>query len=132
MSFGTAISCQKAKPFTKKLTPGLNLYWCTICHKAKGFQIMVDAESPRTCFNYFVTRCLTAPKLFVRDDGCHDQAFCLNREPVFYKDTEFAIDQPHKKGHVSCAKAYDTQYYPGRIKNAPLAEQKNSALKHLR
>lgn len=131
-SFGQASSCNKDKPFRRTLVPGTNLFWCTKCSKCKGMQVMLDAEQPRTCFNWLVTRCLTAPKEFMRDDGCHDHHFGMNREPLYLRNTEFLIDQPHKRGHRGCANSYDTKFYGGRFANTPLAEQKNSALKLLR
>ncbi len=56
--------------------------------------------------------------------------YCLNREPVHFKNTEYKIDSMHYEGHVFCAPDFNSGLY-GDIGNSPLAEKKNSGLRHL-
>jgi hypothetical protein len=64
------------------------------------------------------------------DNGCAQMQYCLNREPVHFKSTEYMIDSMHYEGHVFCAPDFNSGLY-GDIGNSPLAEQKNSGLRHL-
>jgi hypothetical protein len=82
------------------------------------------------------------PRLLVYDNACNAEAYCLNREPEYFKDTLFLVDkashwgwrwavgsrtvswrpcapttplahpQLHMKGHTACSKAYNIALYP--------------------
>ncbi len=91
-----------------------------------------------------------APKLVIYDNSCNLHAYCLNREPEFFKDTLFVVDkvrcsvrndgpvqarrtdsptplahpQLHFKTHKACSRAYDIGRYSEYLSwNSQLAEQ---------
>ena len=41
-----------------------------------------------------------APDLVIYDNGCNLHNYCLNREPVFFKQTWFVVDRFHWPNHV--------------------------------
>jgi hypothetical protein len=49
-------SCTKYKNFTKGLVPGMLVAHCPKCSSCLGFQIMRNAESPKTVFDVLMTR----------------------------------------------------------------------------
>lgn len=63
-----------------------------------------------------------------RYSRCNLHNYALHREPWFFKDTEFMIDQFHAKNHVDCSCNYNTAEYKTRVRNFSLAEQKNRPL----
>jgi hypothetical protein len=56
---------------------------------------MKDAESPRTIFTALYTRCQEAPQRLSYDNGCNTHQYLLNREPGFFANTSFLIDETH-------------------------------------
>lgn len=56
---------------------------------------MRDAESPRTVFEVLYTRCPNPPVRFTYDNDCNEHHYILNREPEFFANTNFFIDEPH-------------------------------------
>jgi hypothetical protein len=99
---------------------------CLDCGQCLGFNMMPDAESPRTLFEVLFTRWQpSAPSVIVYDNSCHGHVYCLNREPEWCKDSVFAIDKVHYKGHVGCSAGYDISSYPGLAHyNSSMAEQR--------
>ena len=78
-----------------QLVPGILLWWCGCCGICRGFSIMKDAESPRTLFEVLYTRCPEAPQQLTYDNGCNTHQYFLNREPEFFANTTFLIDEAH-------------------------------------
>ena len=52
----------------------------------------------------------SAPKVIIYDNACSLHQYCLNRDPEFFKNTEFYIDRLHWDNHVG------NVYNPNRIK----------------
>jgi hypothetical protein len=129
-SFGTQSSCKKFKQSSAKLIPGAAFWWCTECGICLMFGVMAEAESPKTVFDLMFTRSEVAPTSVCYDNGCNLAQYALNREPAFFKDTAFFVDNPHFKTHANCATDFDTSQY-ACFTNSPLAEQKNSILRSL-
>ena len=122
--------CTKYASMTYKLIPGLTLVWCTCCELCVYFSIMPVAESPRTLMEALYTRWPEAPEQVCYDNGCNLHHFCLSREPEYFKNTRFLIDEMHFNDHKKCSPNYSTKLYP-KVRNSPLAEQKNSFLRLL-
>ncbi|KAL3871729.1 hypothetical protein ACJMK2_039712 [Sinanodonta woodiana] len=111
------LTCKHAADCTKKgsthpsLTPGIFTLSCVhgICY---GFQMMEDIESCNLPFTILITRFMIAPKLVIYDNACNLHNYCLNRDPVFFRETWFLVDRFHWCNHK--------------------AEQRNSTLKRLK
>ena len=65
----------------------------------------------RTVFDALYTRWQTPPKMICMDNGCKLHDFCLNREPMHFKNVDFCIDEAHYRGHTHCSPAYSTGAY---------------------
>jgi hypothetical protein len=100
--------CNKRQEQHKKLIPGCMMYWCMECRKCVGFNIMADAESPRTVMETLYTRWQSPPKYFCLDNGCNAYNYFLNREPEHFRDMEVFVDEMHWKGHKNCSPAFNT------------------------
>ena len=96
-------SCNKGQNVMRKLLPGSMLIWCEKCRLCVCMHIMSNAESPKTVFDTLYTRWQHAPARFCYDNGCN-----LNREPAFFRNTKFLIDQSHYQGHKQCSLCYNT------------------------
>lgn len=120
--------CAKYPTPSYKLIPGLSLFWCTCCEICVAFSMMGVAESPRTVFETLVTRWEHPPKRVIYDNGCNLHHYCLSREPTFFKDTDFLVDQMHFNDHKKCSLNYNTKYYDS-VSNSSLAEQKNAIIR---
>jgi hypothetical protein len=100
--------CNKHQRSNRKLIPGIMLFWCMGCRKCVMFSIMPDAESPRTVADLLRTHLPAPPQRFQMDNACNLHAFILNREPAYYANTQFLIDDCHWRNHVNCPEAYFT------------------------
>lgn len=128
----------KVKVCTKKATghptllPGVFTLFCQhgVCY---GFQTMRIRESPNTAFTVLFERFESAPKTIVYDNSCNLHNYCLNREPNFFRDTEFRIDKFHWPNHTGCSHAYDMRLYPQYAEiNSQVVEQANAALSRIK
>lgn len=125
-------SCRKKGPTHPTLIPGLFTVSCVhgICY---GFQLMEDVESPNIPFTILRTRFHEAPKLIVYDNACNLHNYCLNRDPVFFRDSWFVVDRFHWCNHVGCHVGYNLSIYlQHREVNTQVAEQRNATLKKLK
>ncbi|KAL4427978.1 hypothetical protein ABPG75_002067 [Micractinium tetrahymenae] len=123
-------ACTKHKDQNGKLMPGLLLVWCTECRKCVYFQMLPDAESPVALVHALRTRWPCAPRSITYDNGCNGQHQALNREPEWFKETEWFVDEPHYRGHKDCTASFNTGMYDW-IKCSPLSEQQNKRLRSL-
>lgn len=92
---------------------------------------MSSHESPRHPFEIFRSRFKVAPKLIIYDNACKLHQYCLNREPAFFKHTQFAVDRFHWRGHVGCSAGYCLdKYKSAQIENinSQVNEQANAGL----
>lgn len=126
--------CRKYTGCHPVLTPGVFTIFCPhkICY---GFEVMSTHESPRHPFQIFRSRFKVAPKLIIYDNACKLHQYCLNREPAFFKCTQFAVDRFHWRGHVGCSAGYCLNKYESaeveRI-NSQVNEQANAGLQHIK
>lgn len=123
-------TCTKHKESKPSLVPGTVLGWCHDCGKCLFFSVMANVESPRTVFEILYTHFATPPRRVIYDNACNLMHFTLNREPAHFKETAFIVDRMHFTEHTKCCEDFDSSKY-ACIRNSPLAEQRNSVLRHL-
>lgn len=60
-------------------------------------------------------------------------SYSLNRDPVFFKNSQFLVDRLHWRDHTGCSEAYNLSRYPqwDRL-NSQTAEQANSCLRYIK
>ncbi|XP_033731140.1 uncharacterized protein LOC117320740 [Pecten maximus] len=124
--------CAKDSSRHPHLLPGIFTVFCEhgLCY---GFQIMENNESPNVPFTFIRTRFLTAPSVIIYDNACNLHAYCLNRDPLFIKDTIFAVDNLHWRNHKSCSKVYHAKNLPALLGiNTQMVEQSNAKLRKLK
>ncbi|CAH3150762.1 unnamed protein product [Pocillopora meandrina] len=95
---------------------------------------MLCNESPNIPFTVFITIFLpfflTGARLVVYDNSCNLHSYCLNRDPVFFKNSQFLVDRLHWRDHTDCSEAYNLSRYPQwDTLNSQAAEQAYSSLK---
>lgn len=120
----------------QKQTGGIMCVWCThsICY---GFHCIPKGEGRNDVFSAMVTRWTVAPTRVVYDFACALGPYCMTREPRFFADTQFVIDDFHAKDHTKCSSAAFLSTYCNanpqlsRI-NSSAAECGNSGLKRIR
>lgn len=120
----------------QKLTGGLMCVWCShsICY---GFHCIPTGEGRNDVFSPIITRWVKAPKRIIYDFACALGPYCMTREPLFFADTLFAIDDFHAKDHTKCSSAAFLSSYVNadpRLKsiNSSAAECGNSGIKRIR
>ncbi|KAF6765620.1 hypothetical protein DFP72DRAFT_798270 [Ephemerocybe angulata] len=120
----------------RRLTGGIMVVWCT--HSvAYGFHSIPSSEGRNDVFSALVTRWPVAPKRIVYDFACALGPYCMLREPEFFKDTLFVIDNFHSKGHTKCSPAAFLKEYSSADLNlisinSSAGESGNSALRRIR
>ncbi|KAL0057912.1 hypothetical protein AAF712_015434 [Marasmius tenuissimus] len=120
----------------KRLTGGIMCGWCThsICY---GFHCIPKAEGRNDVFAVLLTRWRIAPRRVVYDFACALASYCMVREPEFFKNTQFLIDQFHETGHSKCGSACFLSTYVGVDQslgavNSSAAECGNSGIGRIR
>ncbi|KAK7059856.1 hypothetical protein R3P38DRAFT_3303589 [Favolaschia claudopus] len=88
----------------RRLTGGIMCVWCThsICY---GFHCIPKGEGRNDVFSALLTRWETAPKRVIYDFACALGPYCMTREPEFFANTQFLIDDFHSVGHTKCSPA---------------------------
>ncbi|KAF9455292.1 hypothetical protein BDZ94DRAFT_1231040 [Collybia nuda] len=117
-------------------TGGIMGAWCThsICY---GFHCIPNGEGRNDVFSAMVTRWPKPPKRVIYDFACALGPYCLLREPDFFADTLFVIDNFHSVGHSKCAPAAFLSSYsrvdPRLVSlNSSAAECGNGGLSRIR
>lgn len=120
----------------RSLTGGLMALWCPhlVC---LGFHKMPSAEGRNDVFSAIFKYWKKAPKVIIYDFACQLGPYCMSREPKFFRDTLFAIDEMHANGHTHCSQAcFITNYMQVRPNlmavNSSAAECSNSGLNRIR
>ena len=120
----------------KNLTGGLMALWCPhlVC---LGFHKMPCAEGRNDVFSAIFKYWEEAPEVVIYDFACQLGPYCMSREPEFFKDTLFAIDEMHANGHTHCSQAcFISNYMQVRPTlmsvNSSAAECSNSGLNRIR
>jgi hypothetical protein len=121
---------------TAGLTGGLMALWCThsVC---LGFHFIPKGEGRNDVFSALLCHWEVAPKVVVYDFACALAPYCMTREPGFFKDTLFVIDDFHASGHNKCSAACFLKNYTAhspryREINTSAAECGNSSILRIR
>ena len=103
--------CVKLKRTHAALSEGIFAMFCPhgLCIL---FEILSSHEGPSTAFKLIMSRFERAPAWIVYDNACTLHRYCLNREPVFFRDTRFKVDRMHMRGHTGCPEGYDLDKTP--------------------
>lgn len=120
----------------QRLTGGIMAVWCThsVCY---GFHCIPHGEGRNDVFSAIYTRWSRAPTRIVYDFACALGPYCMLREPEFFADTTFVVDNFHSKGHTKCSEAAFLSSYsavnPALTHiNSSAAECGNSGLARIR
>lgn len=110
--------------------------WCThsICY---GFHCIPLGEGRNDVFSAIYTRWPMAPKRVIYDFACALGPYCLTREPAFFCNTQFFIDDFHSEDHTKCGDSCFCKTYASidpRIAklNTSAAECGNSVIRRIR
>ena len=131
-------SCKKYYSTYKKqtLTGGLMAIWCQhlIC---LGFHKIPKAEGRNDVFSALFVYFEKAPEVVIYDFACQLGVYSMSREPEFFKDTCFLIDEMRAKGHSACSQASFSSNYmqcSPRLQevNTSSAESSNKGLNRIR
>ncbi|KAK3599115.1 hypothetical protein CHS0354_016374 [Potamilus streckersoni] len=91
--------------------------------------MMEDVESPNLPFTILRPRLNIATKLDIYNNACNLRNYCLNRDPVFFRETWFLVDCFHWCNHKGCHVGYNVSHYLQYVHlNSQVAEQRNSTL----
>jgi hypothetical protein len=118
------------------MTGGIMAVWCKhmIC---VGWHCIPLGEGRNDAFSALYTHWQKAPRIVIYDFACALAPYCMVREPAFFKDTLFLIDEFHSKGHTRCTAACMTstyrKYMPEIMKlNTSLAECGNAGMQRVK
>ncbi|KAK0542312.1 hypothetical protein OC845_006684, partial [Tilletia horrida] len=82
-------------------TGGVMAIWCRHAI-AMGFHCIPAAEGRDDVFSALFSYWPTPPRVVVYDFACQLASYCLAREPAFFADTLFVVDELHQHGHSQC------------------------------
>ncbi|KAG6810248.1 hypothetical protein H0H92_012733 [Tricholoma furcatifolium] len=103
--------CSKyyARYSQQRMTGGIMAVWCThsICY---GFHVIPSGEGRNDVFSALITHWEKAPRIVVYDFACALGPYCLTREPEFFANTLFVVDDFHSDGHT-CGAATTLKAY---------------------
>lgn len=110
--------------------------WCTHVI-AYGFHCIPIGEGRNDVFSAIYTRWPEPPKHIIYDFACALGPYCMTREPMYFGECIFCIDEFHAPDHTKCEEACFLTAYMGadpRLKqlNSSAAECGNSGLKRIR
>jgi len=120
----------------QRLTGGIMVAWCT--HSiAYGFHCIPRAEGRNDVFSALLTHWRTPPSWVIYDYACALGPYCLTREPHFFKNTQFVIDDCHSNGHTKCGPACFLKTYADKdprlgLLNSSAAECGNGGISRIR
>ncbi|KAE8217837.1 hypothetical protein CF326_g9326 [Tilletia indica] len=82
-------------------TGGIMALWCRHAI-AMGFHCIPVAEGRDDVFSALFTHWPKAPAVIVYDFACQLASYSIAREPGFFSDTLFVVDELHQHGHSQC------------------------------
>ncbi|KAK4698358.1 hypothetical protein P7C70_g7922, partial [Phenoliferia sp. Uapishka_3] len=131
-------SCQKfySRYSEARQTGGIMGGWCSHGFSL-GFHNIPRAEGRNDVFSAIFTRWKTAPRTVIYDFACALGIYCWNREPKYWRNTRFLIDQFHQSDHTKCSKACFLSTYMANDEdlyavNSSAAECGNAGLARIR
>ncbi|KAK4699776.1 hypothetical protein P7C70_g6480, partial [Phenoliferia sp. Uapishka_3] len=104
-------------------TGGIMGGWCPHSFSL-GFHNIPRAEGRNDVFSAVFTRWEKAPRTIIYDFGCALGIYCWAREPKYWRNTRFMIDQFHQSDHSACSDACRLSTY---MKNDPDLVDVNSS-----
>jgi hypothetical protein len=118
------------------LSGGLMALWCPHL-TCVGFHKMPSCEGRNDVFSALFCYWKEAPKVVIYDFACQLGPYCMLREPEFFRNTLFAVDEMHAGGHKQCSQAsFISNYMQVRPSlmaiNSSAAECSNSGLNRIR
>ncbi|CAD6912608.1 unnamed protein product [Tilletia controversa] len=121
---------------TAKRTGGLMALWCRhlIC---VGLHAIPKAEGRNDVFSAIYRFWPVAPEVIVYDFACQLAPYSLHREPEFFQNTLFVVDQMHQHGHTKFSTSSFLSTYMGvnqdlhRL-NSSAAESGNAGLARIK
>ena len=72
----------------------------TLAGVCYGYEVMREVESPAVPFAILRTRFPTAPRTIVYDNSCNLHAYCMNRDPGYFKNSLFVVGPFHWYNHT--------------------------------
>lgn len=132
------IGCNKfyATYGKRGMNGGILALWCRhgVC---VGFHIIPKGEGRNDVFSAIFTRWEVAPRVVIYDFACALAAYCMTREPDYWKNTLFLIDKFHSSGHSTCSPACMLINYVDddvvlATLNSSIGESGNSSLKPIK
>lgn len=97
-------TCRKYYQSYAKSSGMIGGFWCPhgMC---VGFHFMPTAEGRNDMFAGIYTHWKVAPQVVIYDYACQLAAYCMVREPEYWKKTSFLVDELHARGHSNCSPA---------------------------
>ncbi|KAK0551373.1 hypothetical protein OC844_006580 [Tilletia horrida] len=98
-----ASTCNKfyADYMKPRRTGGIMALWCRHAI-AVGFHCMPSAEGRDDVFSALLTHWPSPPRVVVYDFACQLASYAIAREPGFFANTLFVVDELHQHGHSQC------------------------------
>ncbi|CAD6920858.1 unnamed protein product [Tilletia laevis] len=86
---------------SQRQTGGIMALWCRhlVC---VGFHIIPKCEGRNDVFSAVFTHWPKPPDTIIYDFACQLAPYSLAREPAFFKNVLFVVDQMHQHGHATC------------------------------
>ena len=122
------------KKFPKVTKGGYSQVFVWMCGQhgySYGFHIIPNHEGPKDAFSSMLKYKKDPPKAIIYDFACALSAYCLSREPHFYRQTQFFHDIFHQYNH-KCGTAFRLSRFPNVQVNSEIAEQFNSYIKRFK
>jgi hypothetical protein len=131
-------TCRKFYSTYKKnnLSGGLMALWCPHL-TCVGFHMIPSCEGRNDVFSALFCYWKEAPKVVIYDFACQLGPYCMLREPEFFRNTLFVVDEMHAGTHKQCSQASFIANYmqvrPSMMAiNSSAAECSNSGLNRIR
>ncbi|KAE8240105.1 hypothetical protein A4X13_0g7937 [Tilletia indica] len=108
---------------TQRRTGGIMALWCRhlVC---VGFHVIPRCEGRNDVFSAVFTHWQHPPDVIIYDFACQLAPYCLAREPSFFKNVLFVVDQMHQHGHSTCT---SSSYLSSYMSTDPQLQHINSS-----
>ena len=121
--------CRKEFPMVSKGGFGHMFMWfCPVHGHCYGFHLIKGGEGRKDPFCALYKYLPVAPKDVFYDFACQFNEYCLNREPLFFKNTRFFHDIFHSFPHVCGPNFRSSRLLGLQGVNSEICEQWNSYL----
>jgi hypothetical protein len=97
--------CNKTAGSHPNLCAGLLVFSCPHC-VIIGYEPMRGGESPAAVFRVLLQRFPAPPALVCYDNACKAYDYMANREPAWFRKTQWIVDCFHSRNHRSCSRDF--------------------------